>query len=338
MSQVEDQPVNDVVPDAYEGEMSFEEAMQRAVQLNSVDSEPQAAEPEISTPDPKPVDADEPEKPETDISAEPEVAQAPEAEKAPEEDKSFQKLMQREADLKVREERLHEAEADLNVLRQRLDTFEAAQRTAEVDPITAIRELMPNQDLKRLAEMLWYENQGEAAPASYKQQKAALRGNANVHDRLAKLEQEREALMKSQEEQARQREAQAAQDKYIGSIQAYAEKVSAESNPLVSAFLQKDAEQAKQALVRTAFALSQRDQRVYTPEEAAKALEDELAFYQLTPQQQAQQAQQEQPEQVQGHSLRNKATQVQPDRDPDQDDWDSDYAFQKSLDRALGRI
>jgi hypothetical protein len=310
MSQQVDQPVNDAVPDSYEGEMSFEEAMQRAVNLGQPDNEPQAAAPEFVTPDPKPEDADEPEKPETDVSAEPEVAQAPEPEKGPEEDKSFQKLMQREAELKSREEQLHDAEADLNVLRQRLDTFEAAQRTAEVDPITAIRELMPNQDLKRLAEMLWYENQGEAAPASYKQQKAALRGNANVHDRLAKLEQEREALMKSQEEQARQRETQAAQDKYIGSIQAYAEKVSADSNPLVSAFLAKDAEQAKQALVRTAFNLSQRDQRVYTPEETAQALEKELAFYQLSA---PAPAPQEQPAPAQGHSLRNKATQVQPE-------------------------
>jgi hypothetical protein len=235
--------------------------------------------------------------------------------------------MEREAQLLTKQTKYDESQDQLNELRGRLDTYEASQRTFEADPVAAIRALVPNIDLKRLAEGLWYENQGDAAPAKYLQEKAATRQNTELSDRLAKLEQGNVAREQAQTEN----EAQQVRAKYQGSLESYAESVTQETHPLTALMHAKNPQMVSGSMFNIAQNHARQTKgQVLSNEQLADALEKELGYYQLSA---SATEKVPAPTPAPGTSLRNNSQQVQSDR-VEEDEFSDEALFQKGLEAA----
>lgn len=282
------------------GEMSFEDAMRLAVQTaQGVEPTEEPEPPAESVQDETPVEA----APET-----PEPAEAVETPpEEPQEDRSLARIMERESKLAEKQAAYDAAQDELNDLRSRLDRFEGTQSTFAADPISYIRSLAPDMDLKRLAEGLWNEHLGEKAPAEYLQKKAATRQYSEQGARLAKLEQRDQ----EREQRAQQESAQRGLQQYLGSLSSFAESADTGNFPLVAGLNQKSPQVVAGAMERIARTHArQTNGQVLTPEQVGQALEKELAIYQLS----APPVNEPTPAPAQGTSLRNSSNQVQPDR------------------------
>ena len=308
------------------GEMSFEDSMREAVARTnaeagiSLDSEPQEAAP-AATPAPAPETSEAPDP--VEHQATPEEGQAAEPPPQDQNDRSLARIMQKEQELLEKQGKYDAAQEQLNELRGRLDSFEMAQRNFEQDPIAMIRSLAPNLDLKRLAEGLWYENQGEKAPAKYLEQKAATRQNTELVDRLAKLEQG----IAQRDQALQQQEAQRVQAQYQGALETFAQSVSAETHPLMSAMQAKNPQFVSGALFNIAQNHAvQTNGQVLSNDQLAEAFEKELSYYQLN----APVPQQAPPPKPKGTSLRNSSQQVQPDRSVE-DELSDEYLHEQAM-------
>jgi hypothetical protein len=296
-----------------DGAMSFEEAMRAAVGEPEADDTTEATE--------KPAEAvQDGEAPA--VAAE--AAPATEAvETPPEESKSLARIMERESALQAKQDAYNAAQDDINELRARLDSYEGAQASFGQDPISYIKAMAPDIDLKRLAEGLWNENLGEKAPAPYLQQKAATVHQTEQGRRLARLEQaETERQQRMQQE-----EAQRGVHQYLGSLQTYASNTTAESLPLVTMMQAKDPQMVAASMENIARGhASKTNGQVLTPEQVGAELEKQLNYYQL----QAEPAKAAVPEPATGTSLRNSSTQTQPDRAAD-DELSDEYLRAKAM-------
>jgi hypothetical protein len=316
------------------GAMSFEDAMKAAlVAGQDQDIEPQTEE---NTLEPAVEDATPPEPP---VEAA-EQLQAPEAVAAPavepvapgEADKSLQKIMERESALLAREQAYEESKGQIEDLRSRLAEFSSTQNNFNLDPVSYIRSLAPEVDLKRLAETLWYENQGLEAPPKYLEQKAATRQNTALAERIAKIEKGEAERMAAQAAAQQQQEAQQSFERYQGALGALASEPG-EAFPLMAEMAKADRQSldAEMIAIARSHAINTGGE-VLTPEQVASVVEKRLSVYR--PNTQATQA--PTPTAEQGTSLRNQSTQIQPDREPE-DPYSDEYLERKAL-KAAGII
>jgi len=304
------------------GEPSFEDAMKAAMDTAQDDGLP--AEEALSEPG-EVQDGAEPEA----VAVAPEsvspVVEAPETPEATP-DKSLAKLMEKEQSLLAREQKYEEAQGDLKTLRSRLDAYESNQSHMQRDPIGYLKSLAPDIDMKRLAEMAWFEHQGEAAPKHYQDQKAASRHTNELVDRVAKVEQG----LTAREQAVQEQESQRAEQQYIGSLQAYAASAKPETHPLLTAMRGKNEKLINQGLENIArgHARATEGREVLSPEQCADLLEKELDSYQVvrTPAPQVTLAQKP----AVGTSLRNSSTQINPDREAE-DPLSNEYLHRQAM-------
>jgi uncharacterized protein (DUF2267 family) len=228
-------------------------------------------------------------------------------------DKGLERLMQREQALEQREQAFKESEAQLDALRNRLDGYEAAQAEAARDPIGYLKSLNPEIDLKQLAKTAWYHGDPQA-PLQHKQQQAMTRQEVEMNRRLAALEEEHKSRAENAKRQEQMDANLRAEAEYFGTLDSY---VGAEGNlaglDLAKAFVSQRPDMAKQSMQTLARGIVQRTGKVPSPEQVAKALNEELAIYQVTAPAAPQQAA---PPQPQGTSLRNNSQSINPDRAP----------------------
>lgn len=310
MSEAEAQPQE--IPLGEHGEMSFEDAMRAATGQ-------EAAQQPTEEPVEEPTEQDEQEAaPEAQ-----EPVEEPEKPAEPAQDRSLARIMEKEAALEAKQAAYDASQADLEDLRGRLDRFEGAQHAFSSDPISFIKSVAPDMDLKRLAENLWNENLGDKAPPEYRQEQAASRQNKELVERIARMEQAERARL----EGAQQQEAHKSLQQYIGSLSTYAQSADATTLPLVAAMQQKAPEEVVRGMedIARSHAIATNGQ-VLTPEQVASAYEKRLAHYQLT----APPAKEPPPPAEQGTSLRNSSIQVQPDRAPS-DEMSDDYLHEQAM-------
>jgi hypothetical protein len=309
------------------GEMSFEDAMRAALESDAPDD---SALPDFAQPDEpvaeQPPPAQEQQEALPALPDDQEVSEQPAEEKPA--DRSLARIMEREAKLLEQQAKLDAAQPELEALRTRVEAYESAQNRFAQSPTDFIKSMAPDMDLKRLAETLWYESQGDKAPQAYLEKKAASRHNGELAERIAKIEQGE----KERERQANQQAAQQTVAQYQGSLEAFAKAAPAESLPLVAAMQEKNPQWVASTMLEAARVHARATNgQVLSPEQAAQAVEKHIASFQVnqappqvTP-----------PTPVPGTSLRNNSTQVQPDREHE-DELSDDYLRRKAFE-AVGR-
>lgn len=307
--------------------MSFEDAMQAALdaQAEEIGMEPQIPE-EMQEPQEAPEQPEEVEAAPEPVAEETPVEEPPsEPEKAP--SKSLARIMEREQKLMEREQQLKDAQPELERLRDQVQGFERAQANIRQNPAQFIRSLLPDADLKRIAEDLWYESQGDAAPQAYLQKKAANQHNSELAERIAKIEQGDQ----ERQRQAQQQAAQQAVAQYQGSLESYV-KTAGEEIPLVKAMQERNPQWVSDSMFGIAQAHARATNgQVLTPEQVAQALEKNIAAFQVG--NQPKEVSEPPKEERQGASLRNKSTQIQSDRE-EEDELSDDYLRRKAFEAA----
>lgn len=200
------------------------------------------------------------------------AAQAPEAGRTAEPaqpaaavvaDPRLEALLAREAAVDAK---LAEAKALLERLQPKPEpTTPVAKRKAPVNWAKAIQSIDPDADPGQVAEHLWYEKTGrDKAPADYKAHVAIT----ETHEQLAAMREELEAKIA----QISQVQEQANIDRYRAQVVAELPQL-APKYPLVSRLAPA---KAAEQLMQAANFIAVSEQRVPTPDEAAKALEAHL--------------------------------------------------------------
>lgn len=305
------------IPLGDHGEMSFEDAMRAATGQEPAPQPTEAAEEPAEGVQDETRQEAAPETPET-----PEAVETP-PEEAPAQDRSLARIMEKEAALEAKQAAYDSSQAELDDLRSRLDRFEGTQAAFSQDPISFIKAVAPEIDLKRLAEGLWNEQLGEKAPPEYRQEKAASQHNRELAERMAKMEQAEQARQQS----AQQQEAQRGLNQYLGALTTAAQSADPATLPLVAAMQEKHPQDVAVEMENIARAHArQTNGQVLSPEQVAQAYEQRLAKYQLT----AAPAKEPPPPAAQGTSLRNSSTQVQPDRAA-ADEMSDDYLHEQAM-------
>lgn len=251
--------MSDLPQSPSEGQMSFEEAMSAALSLNPVEAAPPA--PTEAPPAPVETPAETP--------AAPEVPATPEAPKAP--DSSMKALMDREAATVVKETALREAEVDIRQLRERVEKVEQAEASFLLNPADYIRNLAPGVNLSKLAEDLWFEDLGEAAPKDYQLRKEVRGAKAEVHD----LRKQQTLDAKRQAEEKSRMEAETALNQYVGGLKEVIPSLDAAKNPLVKSLAAQNADMAIRMMLDAASYAAQ-EGKMLTAAEAAEAVEHYL--------------------------------------------------------------
>jgi hypothetical protein len=245
-------------------QMSFEEAMRAALGRDPIEAAPEPVAVEPKEPEAPPAT------PQVPAEAPKPVEPAPKpAEAAP--DPSIKALMDREAAAVAKESALREAEADIRSLRERVDAYEQARKTFLLNPAEFIRSLAPDVPLSKLAEDLWFEDLGEAAPAEYKLKKEVRGAKAEVHD----LRNQQTAEAKRQAEEKSRMEAETALNQYVGQLKETIPQLAADKNPLVKSLAAQNSDMAIRMMLDAASYAAQ-EGKMLTPAEAAEAVESYL--------------------------------------------------------------
>lgn len=187
-------------------------------------------------------------------------------------------LMERESALVERETKLKSVEAELESYKSKQKEYEQARNRLLYDPAALIKSLLPeNSDmsLSDIAKALWMEDLGEKAPEDYRLNKGLKQAKTEIE----RLREELEAKEKKREEEARSREQAAAYDQYVGSMSAYVKQAS-DAYPLVKALAQANPDGAVRAMLEKAEKAAQIEGVVLTPEQCAKAIQEELEVFQ----------------------------------------------------------
>lgn len=234
------------------GEMSFEQAIQ-LVEARRVEREPETA-PE-PTPQTSPAPTPEP----------PKVEPAP----SPENVRAAQ-LAQYRAERDAAAKQIEELQRKLADAETKTADVERERARFRRDPVGYLKEFDPEIKRAKLAEDLWYEELGDAAPAEYKARRGAERAASLVDNLEARVDQKVEA--KLAEFYRQQQEAVYAQ--YVGAVQAFVAAPPAEL-PLVKRYAAANPEGVTKAALKIAEKAAVGG-RVLTPNEAAAQLEREL--------------------------------------------------------------
>lgn len=190
-----------------------------------------------------------------------EPAQAPESEEKPERtSRARLKLMEREEQLREREQRfnneltertkaLEEKEAELAPIRARI---EHAEKIAYVDPVGYLMSVVPDLDIKMLAEHAYTEYLGPNAPAEKRFALEASRNRAE-RERWMQEQKAREEERAAQEQKAgeeAQRAHQATLQSYVTDLERA--NVPADEFPATQRWLAANPERRQSAMVEAA--------------------------------------------------------------------------------------
>ncbi len=259
-------------------QMSFEEAMSAAMAHTTpaapepapaVETAP-AAEPASeapATPATAPVAPAEPAAPAADPTPAP--ASTPES-------AGLKQLMAREAAVIAKETEYRKYESDLKTLTERLDAYEADKRAFMANPTKFIRNLAPDAKPSELAESIWFDDLGPAAPKEYHLQKEVREIKSTLNDQR----KQEELRAKSVAEENARKEAEAALNQYVGGLKEVIPQLDAGKNRLVKSLATQNADLAIRMMLDAASFAAQ-ENRMLTPAEAADAVEQYLA--QFTP-------------------------------------------------------
>lgn len=265
------------------GEMSFEDTLamieaQRAKAEPVVLDAPERDESVEAAPEPREGEeapVDEPEKPETDVKAD---EATPTEEPPVEPPRSLARLMAREQKVEQREAALKQREAELEQRMARQPVAATDRAEFAIDPTGVIRDMLPenygSEDLKRLAQELWYEADLSGAPSSYRAMKEARAARRELHRRDARAEQEKQRTSEAPAQQGIHPQLQ----EYADSLLAHVQQVDEAKYPLLARMATKHRGRAASVM----FAQAQEKARathgsiVYTAEQAAEAAEKAL--------------------------------------------------------------
>lgn len=252
-------------------QMSFEEAMSAAM----AHAAPAAPEPAAA-----PAPAAEPAPAAPAATTAPEPAPAPEPEvTAPAttpEPAGMKQLMAREAAVLAKETEYRKYEGDLKTLTARLDEYEADKRAFLANPIKFIRNLAPDAKPSELAESIWFDDLGPAAPKEYHLQKEVREIKSTMQDQR----KQEELRAKSEAEANARKEAETALNQYVGGLKEAIPQLDAGKNRLVKSLAAQNPDLAIRMMLDAAGYAAQ-ENRMLTPAEAADAVEQYLA--QFTP-------------------------------------------------------
>lgn len=254
-----------------EPQMSFEEAMRAALGRDPVEAVSEPAPTEPKEPVAEPVVSEKP-----DVPAEPVkvIEQEPAKPAEPQPDSSMKALMDREAAAVAKETALREAETDLRTLRDRVDAFEKAQKSFLLNPADFIRSIAPDVTLSKLAEDLWFEDLGEAAPMEYKLKKEVRGAKAEVHD----MRNQQSVDAKRQAEEKSRMEAETALNQYTGQLKEAIPQLDPGKNQLVKSLAAQNSDLAVRMMLDAASYAAQ-EGKMLTPAEAAEAVENYLGQF-----------------------------------------------------------
>lgn len=239
------------------------------------------------------------------------------------------KLMEREAQVVERENKVKQFETEVSSIREQVAAYETAQKNFKYNPVQFIRQMAPDIDLADLAKQLWYEKLGDVAPADYRATKEARAAQGSIEQ----LRAEAKADVERVREEIKREQAEQAYHQYVGAIGSLARSVP-ETYPLVKSFAKDDPDSVQRGLLKIAQQHAQQTGgQVLTPDECAAKLNEKLAQLQsrLTPATPVAPAptKNEQP----AATLRNKHTSVQPNRTVP-NEQDEEALFQRALEAA----
>lgn len=242
------------------GEMSFEQALQQ-MEARRVEREPEPM-PEI-VPAPK-------------TEALPEATPAPEATPTPTTEPAPVETVRAAQLAQYRSER-DAAAKQIEELQKKLSEAEVAKSDAERerarfrrDPVGYLKALDPELKRAKLAENLWYEELGDAAPAEYKARREAERAQSLVDDLETRVDKKVEAKLA----EFYQQQQQAVYAQYVGALQAYV-AAPPDDLPLVKRYAAANPE----GVAKAALKISEKAAaggKLLTPAESAAQLEREL--------------------------------------------------------------
>lgn len=315
-------------PNFDEGVASFEDTIKR---IEAASAEKQSQEtapvPDAIKPEAAPVVESAP-VPDVPVSVAAEAA--PQAEVV---SPRLRRLLEKEAALIERENKLKALEAKPAAPAAREPSLEEWKRRFRANPVEALKALNPEFKAGALAKQLWYHDLGDLAPKEARAEMEAVNATGSVEALRAELEETKQTLLAEMQ----QRQNEMAYQQYVGATHSYIKEVPAEM-PLVQKFVQKKPDK----VVRAILGITDKHYResggeVLTPAQAATKLEAslrELQFVEapgtvsVTPPPATQSVSAGAP-----NTLRNKHTSVQPTR-VDSDELD-DEALQR---RAMASI
>jgi hypothetical protein len=164
-----------------------------------------------------------------------------------------------------------EAETDIRQLRERVEAVEQKEASFLLNPAEYIRNLAPGVNLSKLAEDLWFEDLGEAAPKDYQLRKEVRGAKAEVHD----LRKQQTLEAKRQAEEKTRMEAEKVLNQYVGGLQEAIPQLDATKNPLVKSLAAQNADMAIRMMLDAASYAAQ-EGKMLTPAQAAEAVENYL--------------------------------------------------------------
>lgn len=244
--------------------------------------------------------ADEPATPETpEVAAEPVAALAPDT--APEAvtetpatpeapaaaptpaaqpaapDNRVAALMRQEADLLAQRQAFEAEKASIKqaaLEEAKQAAIAEARRDLALRPLEYLRKLDPNLDPRGFVEDVWYDANPDSAPVEWKAKKAQ-RTAAVYQTEHERTKADLDAVTKRQSELQAQQEAEASERAYVATLQSYVSAVP-DSLPRARHLASQKPDRAAALMHDAARMIAQRENRVPTPEEAAKAVDEYL--------------------------------------------------------------
>ena len=189
-------------------------------------------------------------------------------------DASMKALMDREASIVAREAKFREVEADLRDISKKLDDYESARASFHANPIAFIRSLAPEIPLGALAESLWHEDLGPAAPKEYHLQKEVRETKASLQE----LRKQESLRAQRQAEEESRKNAEMALNQYVSGLQAAVPQLDATKHRLVKSLAAQNADMAIRMMLDAA-SIAAQEGRMLTPDQAAEAVEGYLSQF-----------------------------------------------------------
>lgn len=187
----------------------------------------------------------------------------------PASDPAIAALLEREAAIEAHKAKVDEAEALLRDKYQAYLDFEKARADFKRDPAAFVRALGPDVALADVAERLYMEELGDAAPIEHRIKAETTQVSREVQELRAELERERQYRIAAQQEQQR--------NEYRQALKAHA--VDAAKQPLLANLAKLNTDRFVQELYTEAYeeAVRTKGEVVLTPAQAAERAEARLA-------------------------------------------------------------
>lgn len=187
----------------------------------------------------------------------------------PASDPAITALLEREAAIEAHKAKVDEAEALLRDKYQAYLDFEKARADFKRDPVAFVRALGPDVALADVAERLYMEELGDAAPIEHRIKTETTQVSREVQELRAELERERQYRIAAQQEQQR--------NEYRQALKAHA--VDTAKQPLLANLAKLNTDRFVQELYTEAYeeAVRTKGEVVLTPAQAAERAEARLA-------------------------------------------------------------